>query len=335
MSKYHCFHTLILFLLLWGCNSKSALPPLQQVADLPGTEMVSSMDQPVDWSKNQLYCVSLDYAWEAVRKALEGDAVVDERDEALWRLHHSPNPEGVLAPDEIDVSARVQFKAVSAVARFEKQLPFSRPFEANTSNLNFAGTPVQHFGTWGNAQGFDERVSIAYYGSEHQFAVRLLPAEENHEIWLLAMEQPLGNSLQTCWEKSMIHMLINYSPDEQPAEELWRYEFLENDRLQIPMIAFQLMHDYPEMIGKNINVLPQSYQVLAVSQRVGLVLNESGATVRSESEVAVASEAVEAAPPPKAMIFDRPFLLALKRKDVARPYLLAWVANSEWMVAMD
>lgn len=68
-------------------------------------------------------------------------------------------------------------------------------------------------------------------------------------------------------------------------------------------------------------------------QRTAFLLNENGAEV--ESEVAMDAEGgedletEEEKPLPKAMIFDKPFLVFLKRNDSQYPYFAMLVANSE------
>ena len=66
-------------------------------------------------------------------------------------------------------------------------------------------------------------------------------------------------------------------------------------------------------------------------QRTAFVINERGAEVESKAEVAVTEEMVEELPKPKTMIFDKPYLILLKRIDSRYPYFAMFVSNSELM----
>ena len=68
-------------------------------------------------------------------------------------------------------------------------------------------------------------------------------------------------------------------------------------------------------------------------QRTAFILDESGAEIESEAEAA--TEAIEEEyekPKPKKMIFDKPFLILLKRTDAKNPYFGLWITNTELMM---
>jgi hypothetical protein len=58
-----------------------------------------------------------------------------------------------------------------------------------------------------------------------------------------------------------------------------------------------------------------------------------GADIESEAEVEVTEEVEEEheKPKPKKMIFDKPFLILLKRTDAKNPYFGLWTTNTELM----
>ncbi|QEE50097.1 hypothetical protein FUA48_11055 [Flavobacterium alkalisoli] len=68
-------------------------------------------------------------------------------------------------------------------------------------------------------------------------------------------------------------------------------------------------------------------------QRISFQLDENGAIIESEAEVAVTEEMEPGEKiVPKKMLINKPFLLLLKRRDSKNPYLAVWVQNTELLV---
>ena len=115
----------------------------------------------------------------------------------------------------------------------------------------------------------------------------------------------------------------------------WKYYMEEGDYLIIPKFKFNIETNYPTMEGKHFSTASGTYKIEQAWQRTAFLLDESGAVIESEAEVAVAVEEIEEdynKPKPKEMIFDKPFLLILKRVDGKNPYFGLWTTNAELMV---
>ena len=121
-----------------------------------------------------------------------------------------------------------------------------------------------------------------------------------------------------------------------PADpfDSWRYEITREDIFAIPVIKFNIDTDYKRIQKqKFITKDNVSHEVVAAYQRTGFILNENGAVVESEAvAVADSSAAVVALPKPKKMIFDKPFLIIVKRVDQKNPYFVMKVNNAELLV---
>lgn len=321
----------LLLLSLWGCESDRNFPPFQDVDELPQTQFSGTLEQAVDWRQNQLYCVTLEYAWQAVKTEVGDELTVQESDEELWFLNAAPPAKNTLTEEEMDVSVRVQFQQISAVSRFEKNLPFEAPFFRNKRKMDFGGQAVQSFGTTGTTSDLHQQLDVLYYENDAEFAVRLRPADAEHEILLFTSQNPVGKSLSerltSCGEKMVDHLL-----QQKDTDNAWRYDFLEEDTLSIPVFGFNLQHDYDSLIGKKLYSSTEHFGVLAVSQRIALVLDEQGAKIESDAKVELVTEEIPELPEPKSLVFDKPFLLVFQRKDATRPYLVAWICNDELLV---
>ena len=118
------------------------------------------------------------------------------------------------------------------------------------------------------------------------------------------------------------------------SETSWRYSFLRGDKLAIPKLAFNIKSGIKALEGNFFNAGAVTYVIQEAIQHTAFILDENGAEVESESTMtATTSTSIpKEMPHPKNMIFNKPFLVVLKRKDSANPYFAAWIENSELMV---
>jgi serine protease inhibitor len=70
-----------------------------------------------------------------------------------------------------------------------------------------------------------------------------------------------------------------------------------------------------------------------MQQQTAFMLDEYGAKIEGQATAAAAAahETREDKPIPKEMLFNKPFLVILKRKDSPNPYFAMWVENTELM----
>lgn len=94
----------------------------------------------------------------------------------------------------------------------------------------------------------------------------------------------------------------------------WKYNYNEEDIVIIPKFNFNIEANYPTIKGNRFSTNKQNFIIESIKQRTAFVLDENGAEIESEAEVAVAEE-VNEKPKPKKLIFDKPFLILLKRAD--------------------
>ena len=103
------------------------------------------------------------------------------------------------------------------------------------------------------------------------------------------------------------------------------------DELAIPKFNFDITREYSEIEGaalvvQNPNVA-RNLQVLSAVQDIRFQMDERGVRLKSESHISIALAAQPRAA--HVMIFDKPFLLMLKRSNAKSPYIAVWVANAE------
>jgi len=107
------------------------------------------------------------------------------------------------------------------------------------------------------------------------------------------------------------------------------------DQLFIPKLNFDLRRDFPELenlilqpsAAAKIHPDPPLYLKKA-EQLVRFQLNEKGANLKSEAAIEIAGGGDAPSPPSLVMIFDKPFLILMKRAKSDHPYFALWVGNA-------
>lgn len=114
----------------------------------------------------------------------------------------------------------------------------------------------------------------------------------------------------------------------------WKYYYKEEDQLIIPKFNFNIETNFDSLEGNKFSSQNENYNIERAYQRTAFKLDESGAIIESEAEIEVAVEEIEEIekPKPKKMIFDKPFLILLKRTDAKNPYFGLWTTNTELMI---
>jgi serine protease inhibitor len=114
----------------------------------------------------------------------------------------------------------------------------------------------------------------------------------------------------------------------------WKYYYKEEDQLIIPKFNFNIETNYDSLEGKKFSSQNENYNIERAFQRTAFKLDESGAIIESEAEIEVTVEEIEEIekPKPKKLIFDKPFLILLKRTDEKNPYFGLWTTNTELMI---
>lgn len=102
----------------------------------------------------------------------------------------------------------------------------------------------------------------------------------------------------------------------------------ETQDLYVPVLNFKILREYAELCGHPIRTTEKRIDgtsILVAAQSIRFRLNETGAVLKSESIVYFSRTE-------RNFIFDKPFLILLKRLGAKRPYFALWVGNTELLV---
>jgi hypothetical protein len=324
-------------------------------AGLENTHVTPYMDATLERGCNTVFCSTFQIAWNDMKNGIiQENILLDEPLESVRILNRGLasktdiGDEDYLAmvgfgadniADEVNQALRQKFgidapqiddtynadDVILAYAFLTKELVFEDAFEGFEKPISFHGsdgdTPVGAFGVSrysGDRHGnLQDQVEIIDYRGPGDFIVRLNSRHPDDEIILAAVEPAktlLGTFETIDWRIAR-------------SRQLARVESLSNgDILQIPKFSISIDHSNSYLQGLHLlNSGFEEYFIQEARQDIRFTLDECGAAVTSEAILAL-----KKGPPVdfKVLVFDRPFMLYIKKKDGAYPYLAIWVDNT-------
>jgi hypothetical protein len=347
---------LVTIVLLATCGCRGIEPEAALIADtaeLSATRLLAGLDAPFTETRNQIWCASLDLAWQAlVRHVGEPIRTLGPGPGAVERLNASAVREDDLEPEALELSvggpgsvevppgdaelqraARDPELALLAFARLEKLLPFEvafddlrqQPVDFHYEQARRAGqASVDVFGIESFVPGkethrrLSEQVAIWRYEGPEDFVFELVP--EGRGDRLLFARGPTGSTLAARWAEV-----------EQVAGTGEPQRLRAGDRLVVPEIDVDLRQAFHELAGLDLDLasVPGAW-IMMVEQDLRLRLDEHGALVRSRAFVSIGSAVADG---PRELVLDGPFLLAAIERTASHPYLVAWIAHPELLLA--
>lgn len=328
------------FISLFSCNLSnkkaghvwSDLPKVTSLDSLKQTDFITTLEDPITESRNIIYAPAFLYAWDKVRNELKFPIIVSNTNsDELRLLHQSVSHHNSLADTEYAAEVQIADGAISVRAFFNKTLPFETKMQASETPMLFDKTKVSAFGMYSYHEDAVRIARIIYYKDDDHFILKLLPKDKQHEILLvkgLDKYQTLKNALD------LTNNLINEGKQEQGNNTLlWKYEITQRDMFSIPAIRFNIATNYKNLEGQSFLTKDNKTHIInEASQRTGFILNENGAVAESEVYAVTDSIGAPVITHPKKMVFDKPFLIILKRVNKTNPYFVMEVANAELLM---
>ncbi len=317
-----------------GCNAKREFPEVKKLSEYPKTEFLPTLENKISKDKNAVYCVTLLYAWEEVRKAIKSPLQINSKENTqdLVLLNNSTSFKNVLNVDEYFSSGGIKGDRITARAEFDKSLPFEFDLKSFDNKLIFKGTKVASFGSVGGGKDDYKTIKILYYKNENEFIIKLLPKDPQHEIILFKTKKQFENFAQMNSELAKKKSLGEKEQKQQ--SKYWKYYLQDEDEVIIPKFNFNIETNYQNIEGNQINTSKNNYVIEKAYQRTAFILDEKGAKIESEAEITTSTDAMEEEekPKPKKMRFDKPFFVVLKNIQSVNPYFVLFANNAELMV---
>jgi hypothetical protein len=307
----------------------SDLPEVTSLDNLKQTDFVTTLENPISVNKNIIYAPAFLYAWNKIKEELKFPIIADNTNSPDFKLlNQSISYQKSLTETEYSATAEVFDRAIIARAFFNKTLPFETHLQISDDPILFNKTKVSAFGMYYYNEDAIKFTKILYYKDDNNFILKLSPKDKQHEIILVkGVEnyQTLKDAIK------LTNDLIDEGKQEQINTKLsWKYEIVDEDIFSIPAIQFNIATHYKNLEGQSFSTKDnKKYSFNEAYQRTGFILNENGAIVESVGVAALDTVSVPLKTHPKKMIFDKQFLIIIKRTGKTNPYFVMKVANTE------
>lgn len=213
---------------------------------------------------------------------------------------------------------------IVAYAYLFKNFEFSTPFERLELPLRFAGTEVASFGIGEEYKSSQaklcDQVVVHDYKSPDDFVIELLAKSEGDHV-VLAKTDPRETLEETI------------AAVEQRIARAQSAKAVSGDILKVPKFNFDITRRYTELPDSPLRVanpnIAKDLRIISAVQNIRFQMDEKGVKLKSDSHISFGCGDSSKKHGKRVMIFDKPFLLMLKRTDAQSPYFALWVGNAE------
>jgi hypothetical protein len=313
-------------------------------AKLERTVIVPTLDTPMPPGKNVIWCSSFQVAWNRLKDDVIKEPIKVRNAQAVAdRLNNAPQSEADLDPESFyaaagitpEVIARIQREMATrfpnvpkpefdvapgwavAYAYLAAGAKFTIPFFENDERFEFEDssgrkTAVTSFGLRGkDTYAYEElhrQVAVLYCKMEgpgplSQFVVDPCRTSNPNQVILACI--PAKASLS-----EMLSDLAGKIGAESRSDD---NRLGLEETLLVPNLVFDVTHRFRELEGPEL--------VLAF-QMVRFRLDRSGAELASEARLVCPAV-------PRHLLFDRPFLIVMRKRGAQHPFFVMWVDNAE------
>jgi hypothetical protein len=320
-------------------------------SELKQTTIVPSLQSKLDKGRNVIWCASFDMAWTELKALYPPNLLqVKGAEEAVALLNNSP----IAVEDLPDQSfyAAAGFLQNGIVAKIQKEmneqypgeippsfgdidpsktesiaysylqasLPFAYPYFDNDAPLLFKTSEGRE--TKVTSFGIREKDGSKFFRLRKQVKVMYVKWDRNgsprpnlleYAIDLCRDSKPDQIVLAYVEPKDTLAGTVEYVESQKPDELFRKGEFGPNDSLLIPNLFWKIDHSFHELEGDKIQ---------KAEETIEFRLNRSGAELKAHSNIAVSAGPLD-------FVFDKPFLIYMKKRGAERPYFAAWIGNEE------
>ncbi len=334
----------------------------------PTVRFCPTLSSSFDPKRNALWCASFQLAWQQLSdevlkgpvKVVPANPVVDELNAAPFSKMWIPDgcafaaagygdkgivkriEEGMKAFPDANVPNFKEYKGKKCLVSFgylTSDVLFRAPFLDKPTGLDFTaldGTvwPVKGFGVLQKDYGRvyeREQVTVLYYASSTdnqpaEFALDLCKYSQPSQL-VVACVKPEA-TLQATLE-ALEAKMKGWNPEEEKDRHLQ-----DEDDLLVPTLGLSLLHSYDEILGAMLAnpVRGQGWPFVRAEQKVDFLLTRWGAQLSSYGvDVALCATMHQY----RHFVFDRPFLVYMKKRGEKTPYFAMWVADTTFMYPQE
>ncbi len=328
---------------------------LTNADQLVHTVVTTDWEAPIESGRNLIYCATFQLAWNSLIDDVVAEPVKLEGDPPLAQVLNKRLVEksdltddcyvalaglaknGIL--DRVNTALESKFgeaapvegmalrpEDILAYAFLLKDMPFEIPFEILDEPIRFQSArgvvPVQGFGIESGGGGrkakkICRQVKVISY--MHPMTCIELKTKAAEDEVILALVEPEEDLLSTV--KTVLAIVDsagqarNLKPDA---------------RLSIPVVEFHVRKEYEEVVDVPLrNEGFHEYWIAEAIQDIRFRMDERGLHLRSRAHFLVTASM------PMRIVFDRPFLLYIRKRGAALPFFAAWIEDPEILVPAE
>lgn len=346
--------------IMLSCASSS--PEIQKSFEgtsqkLKQTEVALSLDTPLVRGKNAIWCASFLAAWKALQHDIVGGPVqLAGAVDPCKRLNEADDPrkqvpsgclyaragwiqKGVVQTIEKEIRKLFPAKELPTFpgvtensfvtyGYLEANVRFRIPYFQNRQPLMFTDSNGNKIKL--NSFGVRSEDDYAYFQLRRQPAILFERRNKEHKLTEFVIDLDRGSEpsqivlalaerKRTLAETlASIEKSIVSAGKEEPRNGLG-----PNDVLLVPDLFWHIAHHFAELEGRAFTNPTLKGQRMDVAQQDILFrLDRSGAELKSEAKTYMK-------PIPTYYVFDRPFLIYIRKRGEPQPYFVMWVDNAE------
>lgn len=200
----------------------------------------------------------------------------------------------------------------------------SLPFKAGNTEAE-----VEFFGTKDDAPGI---TILSWHPEKQSHAIQIHNKDTTSSVILFLPDSQLNfqESIQ------QVRELLTKKPDGSIVDQGGSM-LLTGEDVRVPILSLNSLNNYKNELSGLIDFQNrQQMEINQASQAIQFKLDESGASVRSKTDIgAVPFGELPKPKSPRSFVYDRPFYVFLWRNDAAWPYYGAWIGDASGMTLLD
>ena len=334
--------------------------------DLQATVIIPTLDTPLPEHKNVVWCGTMQLAWNRLgTDVLHSPPDLEGADAVVERLNAAPLHDDDLAPksffatagyvkdgiiDQIQKEMQSQFQrevrlespkeadAIIAYSYLQSHIAFSIPFFENDEPLTFTDssgkeTNVSSFGIRRKDdyayRELREQVELIYQeprythdGRPNEFILDLCHDSETDQL-IVACVPPQPTLAETIED---VNSKIREIDEKRRKQDVFgRWTLSSIDVLLVPNMNWTIDHRFSELEGPEHSFKNSGFEgnyVYTAAQMIRFQLDRSGAELASEAKL-------RCKPMRTFFVFNRPFLLFMRKRGQEQPFFALWVDNAD------
>lgn len=333
-------------------------------SQLPDTVVLATLDDQLPAAKNAIWCASFQLAWDRLKNdVVKAPVEIRGAEMPSGRLNAGTFQPGDLDPRDFyaaagwakdGIAARIREDMMRAFpdqgdplldaptesspgsaiayAFLKAGVKFGIPYFEKRSSLMFKDRAGRETGV--SSFGIRHEDDYGYFEMRKQVQPLYWLLDKNHKLVEFAVDLDRGSKpyqvivARIDVKGTLAETIRDLESKFNPPDDYGK-GFGPNEVLLVPNIHLDITHRFNELEGRDKPLTTPGHESAFIDraeQRIVFRLDRSGAEVTSEAKVYMK-------PIPRYFIYDRPFLVIMKKRGSSKPFLVLWIADAQLLQA--